>query len=346
MSKILVILGAGASADLWNSGTPDPDPRWKPPLAKELFDTNRPHYWEIARRYPACNFLLQQLALKSQSHDFDLEQQLREYAQSPSKQIRRGFHDIPRYVWDLIATVSQNYIETPTNLLNLLTELTINHENEVGIVTLNYDDFLEQALTWLPHSRKISSFQSYIADSPYIYKIHGSIDWFVRVGAPRENLNSILDQGNERILTEDRIFSRSCIKKKTGRNALTDNRDVPLYPLLTAPLANKGPMDLVCPENHIDHLRSFVADCTRFLIIGTSGRDADLLSLLHESIREQAKLIHFVVSGGSEEPEKNDVCIRFTDSIKQFYKLRSRVFVNGFAKYIRSNSIQEIAMPC
>ena len=63
------------------------------------------------------------------------------------------------------------------------------------------------------------------------------------------------------------------------------NRDRELYyPILTAPLAGKGPMQMVCPDAHIDMARSFLGDCRKFLIIGCSGKDDDLLSLLSESI--------------------------------------------------------------
>jgi hypothetical protein len=39
-----------------------------------------------------------------------------------------------------------------------------------------------------------------------------------------------------------------------------------LYPALTAPLAGKGHLDLVCPGEHLDALRSFLRQCGDLLI--------------------------------------------------------------------------------
>jgi hypothetical protein len=58
-----------------------------------------------------------------------------------------------------------------------------------------------------------------------------------------------------------------------------------LYPVMTLPLATKTPGDAVCPQSHLETLQAFLADCEKYLVIGTSGRDADLLHILSESPR-------------------------------------------------------------
>ena len=53
MTKACVILGAGASKDAWNSGSPKNDD-YEPPLASELFKTGvrGSVYHKVAGKYP------------------------------------------------------------------------------------------------------------------------------------------------------------------------------------------------------------------------------------------------------------------------------------------------------
>jgi hypothetical protein len=78
-----------------------------------------------------------------------------------------------------------------------------------------------------------------------------------------------------------------------------------LYPLLTAPLAGKGHADFVCPREHIQAAQEFLQTCRKFLIIGTSGLDDDLLNFLNTSVTSQSRpYLHIVARDDVEAVAK------------------------------------------
>ena len=53
-----MILGAGASFDIWNGATPKKDGRFRPPLARELFSTGEIDvFWHVLNEYPGARTL-------------------------------------------------------------------------------------------------------------------------------------------------------------------------------------------------------------------------------------------------------------------------------------------------
>src|SRR5690606_29256469 len=56
------------------------------------------------------------------------------------------------------------------------------------------------------------------------------------------------------------------------------------FPVLTAPLAEKGPHSMVCPPEHVQALRSAVSRADKILFVGTSGLDTDLLEVMEGSV--------------------------------------------------------------
>ena len=81
MKKVVVIVGAGASFDVHNRSMPAPDPRLRPPLARDLFDQR---FWSERAPYPGAVVLGSTLGELAQSATtFDLEEHLTSYANRP-----------------------------------------------------------------------------------------------------------------------------------------------------------------------------------------------------------------------------------------------------------------------
>lgn len=55
--------------------------------------------------------------------------------------------------------------------------------------------------------------------------------------------------------------------------------------MITAPLAGKNIEDAICPLDHLESAREFLSSCSKFLIIGSTGLDAGLMTFLKNAVR-------------------------------------------------------------
>ena len=63
LPKVCVVLGAGASNDVWNGSAPILNQGFRPPLARDLFDIdNHRDYWDLLHHYPGARWLTGVLA--------------------------------------------------------------------------------------------------------------------------------------------------------------------------------------------------------------------------------------------------------------------------------------------
>src|SRR3954451_9684630 len=104
--RLIVVLGAGASADSTSHHVPGVNPSRTPPLVRELFD-NR--FDAILNQYPLGQFAaadIRRLAADS----FSIEQFLRErYAGNAHELVRRKFLSLPLYLQQMLLQVSWEY---------------------------------------------------------------------------------------------------------------------------------------------------------------------------------------------------------------------------------------------
>ncbi len=117
-----------------------------------------------------------------------------------------------------------------------------------------------------------------------------------------------------------------------------------VYPVLTAPLAGKNTSDAVCPKSHISELKQFLGSCQKFLIIGTSGLDEDLMTLIDSTLGNDQhvyRLVHIVnYENGAEEAST-----RFQQNVRVFNnKIElANVFKTGFREYLNHSSFRAFA---
>ena len=119
-----------------------------------------------------------------------------------------------------------------------------------------------------------------------------------------------------------------------------------LYPLLTAPLAGKGQADLVCPGEHVKAARDFLKDCKKFLIIGSSGLDDDLLGVLDDAVDPGLNpKIHMMVVGSGQPTD--ETLRNFQDGVRAFrslHRYRDDIpYTNGFREYVSSEEFKTFA---
>ncbi len=290
MKRAVVLLGAGASADVSNGASTE-TLQWKPPLAAELF-SQRAHtdFREQLYGYRGAQTLSALLIRDAEAGTLDLEERLRSFANHQSEVVQRHFKDVPPYLRDVLWACSRNYVRIPGCYIELVHELLQGTPHEVVFIVLNYDDLLEQALQQADPSYRFENLSDYghEARAGKVFKLHGSIDWVAPIGSVDRSwedrvdlLDPALPPGLIQIdRTEDAI-----------KNVIVDGQR--LYPVLTAPLAGKKPGAMVCPTAHVQGAEAALAACDKLLVVGWSGRDGDVLDLLSRS-ELKPRVAHYV----------------------------------------------------
>jgi hypothetical protein len=294
--RIVVVLGAGASFDVDTGSTPGTDSEWKPPLVSSMFE-GRESFYGLRRPYKGARRLAQVLHHRAAAGVLDMERELRALANSPDSITRRDFLDIPPYLRDVMYNVGLppgvrdarpgGYVVSPGAYALLLHELLVSADSEVAFIVMNYDTLLERSLMeYDPESYKFDSFEDYVEPSrkALVVKPHGSVNWWAPMRQRVANLT--WHQALDSISLDDirssaaRKFHADEIRASHGATAQVDGAQHWMYPLITAPLADKEESDLVCPAEHLEALSSFMQDCGRYLFIGTSGFDTDVLAFM------------------------------------------------------------------
>ena len=286
-TKACVILGAGASCDVVDPGVPAVrDRAFRPPLAHDLFAFDRHEaYWPVLTRYRRAATLAPRLQQRATAEDAGaVEEQLRTYSEYPNPERREDFKHIPGYLRDLLYLSSTRYTDSPTSYILLAEELISETEHDVLFLVLNYDTLLEQALGAVGRFG-YGQIEHYIAHGRQaaVVKLHGSVDWFVtRQESSWDALASDFDatQTPYEYVVESGVGD---IVRDYNEGMIYH------YPIITAPLAGKTGQEFVCPNSHVAYAREFLGDCSKFLIIGCSGLDNDLLSFLDAAIPEKAR---------------------------------------------------------
>ena len=344
MGKTAVVLGAGASRDAWNGSTPL-KPEWTPPLARDLF-SNSSQFWSLTARYPRVRQIWAALGAQAQQGTLNLEEKLREYAFHPNPLFRASFKYVPLYLRDLLHSVSRNYVDFPSTHSQLVQLLLEDPTHEVAFITLNYDDFLERALEAFNPAHMFRHISDYIDEQHgyQVFKLHGSIDWYAPIGGRDETGADRVhwDQCFEALDLRDWRPGPIHVQRDMDASQLfglsLEGSVYPMYPVLTAPLAGKSPEEVVCPHDHVDALRSFLQDCRKFLVLGCSGLDEDLLQILGNCINE-SRVLHVVAETEDAVRASAD---RFQGCSRAF-QFGSPVvaFGGGFRGYVGSDAIRE-----
>lgn len=282
MSDLLVILGAGASYDALREGEE------RPPLANDLFNEQ---YDDLQQEFPRVD-LLRDTILARMKQGQSLEQILGRLAESPDPNIQRQVFEIPLYLQRLLARFSGMRPGTYDSLITLIQEAQVS----VTFVTLNYDTILDEAIGRTYDDSLIASLDDYVDPSStrkwnYV-KLHGSVNWGFKttVAAPGRLLGGTQSQ----LHAHYRPSMAQVYETGHDRSGvhLLDSRDTYLledrmtYPALAMPTDwNK---QTLCPEAHLEALRSALRSNPSILVIGNQGLDTDLMDILRNTEPAQA----------------------------------------------------------
>ena len=344
LPKVCVILGAGASTAVDNGSAPILEyGAFKPPLASDLFAIGRhPEFFDILTRYPGAQSLASVLSPLSEGTDFNLESRLQNLADNKDERVRQQFKQVPPYLRDLLAAASYRYTHSPGTYLQLIYALLSDEPHHVLFLVLNYDTLLEQALALFP-GIKFENVESYVREDQQakVVKIHGSINWFKLIGTNDRSWHDLVaSQDVLQMPEEGSIYVRDEFRNVPLVDVYIDQNLA--YPILTAPLAGKEAKAMVCPTAHIKAAEGFLRECRKFLIVGSSGRDEDLLALLDDAVPPGSHPTVQLVDEGDGEA-----------ALKRFEKVRAFrgqritppgfLFNGGFRRYVDGGDLAEFA---
>ena len=335
----LVILGAGASNDLMDEGQErlSANAAYKPPLTTDIFATQS-SFQDILNRYPDASLLAE--TVRARPPDKQLESLLRELSESPHEHLRRQYKEVPLYLQELLGEISQHYMRgrQPPNYAYLVNQLFTSFER-VTFVTLNYDLFLEQVLERPSLGGPINSLDWYInrhaGNTEWnLIKLHGSVNWgraILNYAGPKRETRNLAQIGETDI--DQGLDPEITILPGTGHQTRWIG-DVPYYPAMMVPLENK--QGFACPPSHVEKLEEFLTSCIEVLVIGVSGKDDDLLSLLRATL-PQCIYFFLVDAKGKFLTDANSRLLRGVP------QLQSPIFESfeGFSNFISSQGVEK-----
>ncbi len=316
MKKLTVILGAGASHSINSKLKERDNEKYRPPLAVDLFLESQA-FGDILNRFPKAQILAsyinKELSLKQEK--IGIEQILSSIQKDSEvdSRIKRQFLQIPLYLNALFGSISNSFTTKPDEY-NLLVNACLKNIDDILFLTLNYDCLLEIPIAE-DYTIDFSKEQDYISNPNWkLIKLHGSINWYRKFRNLAEkpltegeyydylnNSNFPLDFSDE--------FLMVTMKNHNLKNIAND----PVYPAITVPVDGK---DSNCPKTHLQTAERFLKTCKNYLVIGTSGKDQDLMSLLEKNSPEAES---FLVVGNTQKGA-TDTHTNFTLSVPQFKK--------------------------
>lgn len=292
--KLVVVLGAGASADSKANVVF--------PLSNDLFDIT---YDPFLSKYQRVNSIADHVRTKIKNGK-NLEEVLKAYKNSSNMRDVLAAQEVILYLQDLIFSLDVN-VKTSTKYHTLASKLDSSDYDQVLVLTLNFDTVFERAFNaWTQHD--LNGFSELPAEAPrfekFIFvKLHGSVNWGQLVkndfaanarntAARNINLFGAEIEVDKQILKVDNY----------QENCKVNNHLV--FPAIAIPL--EGKLDFVCPDTHIDESRSFIADAEDFLFIGFSGKDPHVIDLFKD-----AKKVNKLKIVNGDQKNRKDTSARF-----------------------------------
>ncbi len=287
---LVIVIGAGASFDsLGPRYLPLAElanPGWRPPLTAGLFEPRADTFGNVISQFPDVRPLIIQLADAVDAGE-QVEDAIQRIAAASagsdrgSRQLAALQFYLQEVLWRAGVTWAAgaygltNYVQ----LVDAVERWRSQRRELVAYVTFNYDLMLEEALGPLVDR---TSFDGYVAESTWLLKVHGSVDW----GRGMQMGSTYVD-GDHRAMLIDRAPEHSAVSGPWGfftsyersqpREPLS-RPELLLYPALALPTRSKS--SFVLPQGHFEMLERAVRGMDRLLVIGWRAQDDDFLDVL------------------------------------------------------------------
>lgn len=340
MSYPLIILGAGASFDfLRRDENPSYDTdldQYIPPLTNRIFDGTKFH--EIIAKYPEMHRLVDYIRVKLRAdHPETLEQILDGLYHEKvkiDKSLYISFISLLFYICDLFGTISKKYYR-PNNNYGALLKMISFQGNRAVFVNFNYDLLFEQSLK----NSNIESVDEYISGELPIIKIHGAFNWYwarpIDLWGEEDkssyelslNNSEFLINAGENIKNWKLIINKTANPQRIMARGVNPIQGYAYHPALALPIIGKN--NYVCPESHIQILKSKLSEIDRVVIVGWKLGDPFLRDLIIEELKRKDIPIAFIGSRNT-----NDLIKSFDEKIRSNIKL---VNDKGFSNFLSSN---------
>ncbi|HLF79916.1 MAG TPA: SIR2 family protein [Dehalococcoidia bacterium] len=332
-TKLLVLFGAGASADLCPDAGPILDGEYEPPVLRTMFQKKA--FDEAFNYFPRAHGIMSDVRSEVRAEKgVAFEETLSELAQSGDPDIVRAMLEVPLALQLYFSRISDRYTNQPINYSALMTRL-MRRGIKVAFATLNYDTLLEQAVAQFTGKSPTPGEFVYQGTQGRwsITKLHGSVDW----GFP---------------WFSDGDFHDGVDAMRMGASVpFTDRRDIEMgipynlkqrehwyYPALALPVSGKG---FVCPPEMEQRLARFMGECENFLFIGFSAQDDDVLDFLARNMRKvEPNHIPPFRGGVVSKDDVDAVCERLSrvPPLSRAFEENLIVrFGQGFTKFIENN---------
>lgn len=288
---LLIIFGAGASYDSrWDlypgmsreaseaSAVRMTRSAIRPPLTADLFSNDIPAMRDAFQNYRRAQGLAGALQVAVTRGSL-IEDALERYRDLSTKSediarqllalqysLRRGLLETCR-LWHSEAGGQTKYAV----LINYLDAIRAATDEEVILLTFNYDDLLERALE--SHGKAFATLPDYV-EGPYpVFKVHGSVRWMRLSKESYRDASALSDDDIiDRAPPPSDAFRLADVHEEKGRVAL---------PAIAIPTRSKT--GLVMPAAHTRRLREFIPQVTRLLVVGWAAQDEHFLSFLEKA---------------------------------------------------------------
>jgi hypothetical protein len=298
---LLVILGAGASYDSIPAKRLDAR-EWarhpaRPPLADQLFEP-RPKFLEALSVFPRIAPIVPYLQQRPEGESVEtVLQRLRDEADRyPERivQLAAVRYYLQRVVWQC-TNEWYGMSAGATNFATLLDQIQSwrRPQDQVGIVTFNYDRLLELALE-RQHGWQFNSVADYVnRDDVRVFKVHGSVDWGIKVSSPVHNVSGRPEQD----LVEE-LISRAASLELSKEHYIVQQLPTvrlgseALVPSLSIPVQQKS--EFACPSEHMEALEAWLPGVRRILVVGWKAEDRQFMELLAACLKGVRVRVHVV----------------------------------------------------
>jgi SIR2-like domain len=152
------------------------------------------------------------------------------------------------------------------------------HDEQVAIVTFNYDLLIEYAL----NANLRIAFQTIddlVSGSHYrLYKLHGSVNWTHPAALPDDpqpSVRQMIDRAGADLNIDSQSFHR------IDNPGDQSSRGI-VYPALAIPVLTKNVFE--CPSVHLGRILDDLGQVDRILVIGWRGSERKFLQLLDNAV--------------------------------------------------------------